>query len=109
MKLTDLEPQFKRIASSGHYENVATPAEAQGIRFLCPKCFVKNGGNVGTHLILIWFRDRSVPADALPGPGRWIATGTGYADLTMSPSINLENPDHVGCQWHGFVTNGEVE
>jgi hypothetical protein len=108
MKLAELEPQFTRIASPGHYEDVATLAEAQGVMFLCPKCFAKNGGNVGTHSIMVWFRDRGVPADEVPGPGRWIATGTGYEDLTTSPSINLENPDHVGCEWHGFVTNGEA-
>jgi len=108
MKLDQLEPQFTKIGSPGHYDDVDSLADAHGVMFLCPKCFAKNGGPVGTHSILAWFRDRGVPTDEAPGPGRWIASGASYADLTLSPSINLENAGRVGCQWHGFVTNGEV-
>jgi hypothetical protein len=105
MKLVELEPQFFRVASPGHYDHVATQAEAQGVMFLCPKCFAKNGGNVGTHKLAILFRDRGVPSYVF---GQWSASGTGYADLTLSPSINLENPDHIGCEWHGFVRSGDA-
>ena len=108
MKLTLLEPQFMRITSAGHYADVDTLAEAQGVMFLCPKCFAKNCGNVGTHSVMVWFRDCGVPADEVPLPGRWGVSGTGYADLTITPSISLENPGKVGCQWHGFVTSGEA-
>ncbi len=86
-----------------HYVDDA--ASAQGIIFLCPKCFAANGGPVGTHGVLCWFKDRGVPDEAVPGPARWIATGVGYADLTLAPSILLTG---AGCAWHGFVTNGEV-
>jgi hypothetical protein len=48
-----------------------------------------------------------VPADADPGPGRWEFQGTGLGALTLvagSSSIQLLG----GCNWHGFVRNGEV-
>lgn len=80
-----------------------TIANAQGILFLCPACFKKNGGPVGTESVLCWFRDRGVPPEAEPGPGRWVASGTGFDDLTLSPSVNVDN-EH----WHGWVKNGEV-
>lgn len=80
-----------------------TIANAQGILFLCPVCFKKNGGPVGTESVLCWFRDRGVPDNAEPGPGRWIASGTGFNDLTLSPSVNVDH-EH----WHGWIKNGEV-
>jgi hypothetical protein len=108
MKLEELEPQFYRFGQPGFREKVATLAVAHGIRFLCPKCFAKNGGPEGTHSVMVWFRDRGVPSTESPGPGRWIASGSGYADLTLSPSINLENSDHIGCEWHGWIQNGDA-
>lgn len=125
LKLLDLDPEwvFDFKASTGvhkratdansivHYgddelessQPALTIANAQGILFLCPKCFVKNGGRVGTESVLCWFRDRSVPDNALPGPGRWLASGTSFADLTLSPSVNVDH-EH----WHGFIVNGEI-
>jgi hypothetical protein len=123
MKLVDLDPEWvsdfsvraMRRYSDAHsvvheshrhkHENLAPLdiAQAQGVLFLCPACFVKNGGPVGTESVLCWFRDRGVPDDALPGPGPWTASGTGFDDLTLSPSVNVTNG-----HWHGFVTNGEI-
>jgi hypothetical protein len=77
---------------------------AQGVMFLCPTCFVRNKGPVGTESVLCWFNGRGIPAEALPGPGRWIASGTSFDDLTLSPSVNVDK-EH----WHGFITNGEVK
>lgn len=76
---------------------------AQGVMFLCPVCFAKNGGPVGTESVLCWFRDRGVPDDAVPGPGRWTVSGTSFADLTLSPSINVDKG-----HWHGWIASGEV-
>jgi hypothetical protein len=90
-------------------KEVAALAEAQGIMFLCPKCYAKNGGAVGTHGVDVTFAGRGVPdllgshGDA-GAPSRWAIAGTGHGDLTMSPSILLLG----GCGWHGFITNGEV-
>jgi hypothetical protein len=83
-------------------------ADAHGLMFLCPKCFAANGGPVGTHSIIAWFEDK-VPDNAEPVPGRWYPQGTGYGDLSFVPhkksnSILLTG----GCQWHGFVTNGQA-
>lgn len=78
-------------------------ANAQGVMFLCPVCFKKNGGSRGTESVLCWFKDRGVPDDAVPGPGRWAASGTGFEDLTLSPSVNVDH-EH----WHGWIQNGQM-
>ncbi len=132
MRLVDLEPQFIRYEvrtekwtrvlgdpskwkPGDPTEEVTGPRvyhpyvddlkDAQGIRFLCPKCFRANNGPVGTHSVICWFRDRYVPDDADPRPGRWQVIGTGYHDLTLHPSILLPGS---GCQWHGYITNGQA-
>lgn len=112
MRLVDLEPKFLR-----HKADVSTwvdtIAEAQGIFFLCPKCYATNGGKVGTHAVICWSRSAGVPEDARPGPGRWKLIGTGFDDLTLegdapggggARSVQLTG----GCSWHGFITNGEA-
>lgn len=98
MRLADLDPQFRTyIEKDGHVYlgKVDTLAEAQGITFDCPRC-------ASGHWIGIWFKDRGVPAHAEPLP-RWGASGTGYHDLSISPSIDAG----PSC-WHGFVTNGQI-
>lgn len=104
LKLSELEPSFYRIKATGIFQQVDTFEQAQGVRFLCPACFVANGGPVGTHSILCWFRGRGVPDTETPGPARWAASGTGLEDLTLSPSILLTS----GCRWHGFVRKGAI-
>jgi hypothetical protein len=108
MKLIELDPEFLKIDSNGHYVYTPTLAYAQGLKFLCPLCFQKNKGTVGTHVVVIWFRNHGVPDDTRPLPGRWCVSGIDMNDLTITPSINLENATKTGCQWHGFVTNGEA-
>lgn len=104
MKLTDLDAEwvadFAPVDGSHRVSDTLTISTAQGVLFECPLC--------GSHSILAWFRDRGVPDDAVPGPGRWTPTGTGLADLTLKPSINLDGPNAVGCRWHGWVTNGDA-
>lgn len=113
MRLTELAPQFLRYekrADGVFLPYVDRIEEAQGISFLCPVCFAKNGGPVGTHGVICWSSSRGVPDDATPGPGRWRLEGTGYGDLSLmeepgkSRSVLLMG----GCGWHGFVTAGEV-
>lgn len=109
MYLTDIKPQFIQLTDTrGGHRKVNTLGDADGIRFLCPKCFKANGGEVGTHHVICWFEDR-VPDDVRPGPGRWRPAGSTYADLSFvagkrSPSVNLTD----GCKWHGFIKNGKV-
>lgn len=103
MKLVDLDPCLVRCIDDKSFQQLPPEApvnNADGAMFLCPACFRKNSGPVGTHSVLVWFRDR-VSDERTPGPGRWIASGNTITDLTLSPSVD------VGC-WHGFVTNGEV-
>lgn len=106
MKLTELEPTFLVIEEPEKcYRRVDEIVGADGVMFLCPKCFAENGGSVGTHQIQCWAPH--VPLTESPGPGRWELVGTGYANLTLragSSSILLTD----GCRWHGLVTNGEV-
>jgi len=114
MDLADLEPQFMRwaLVDGGQVlSHVDTLAEASGIRFLCPLCFAKNHGAVGTHAIICWSRSRGVPDSADPKPGRWTMEGTGYSDLTL----NGDPPGRArsilltgGCGWHGFITKGKA-
>jgi len=113
MRLVDLDPKLLRYELNGEvvtHRLVGSLAEAQGVRFLCPKCFAANGGKVGTHAVVCWSSSRGVPEDARPGPGRWTLEGTSLADLTLgsepgkSRSVALQG----GCMWHGYVTQGEV-
>ncbi len=85
--------------------------EAQGIEFLCPKCFVANGGEVGTHAVVCWSKSRGVPDKATPGPGRWVLRGTAYSDLTLDAEPGKSRSVLLlgGCAWHGFITNGDVK
>ena len=105
MRLTQLEPQFVKRLEAGSFRHVDALADADGIYFVCPICFVTNGGLVGSHSILCW--RPTVPLDEFHrGPARWQFHGTGYADLTLSPSVLLPGDD--GCKAHFFVRAGEI-
>lgn len=114
MKFMDLEPQFlcyEPHEDGIYFVPVQTIEQAQGVRFLCPKCFEINHGRSGTHQVICWSRSKGVPDEAHPAPGRWKLDGTGLHDLTLNAdppgtqrSVKLEG----GCEWHGHVTNGEV-
>ena len=88
---------------------------SQGLMLWCPCGFGKvayplDGGR--PHMILVPFRNPSgapVAPDAHGPhnggkPVRWLVSGTGLADLTITPSVAVGKPE---C-WHGFITNGEV-
>jgi hypothetical protein len=93
------------------YRPTASLADADGIQFLCPKCFAQNSGPVRTHSCICWFVGK-VPDTAEPGPGRWKPSGTGIEDLTFVPyegqprvSVQLIG----GCGWHGNIVSGEAQ
>lgn len=80
-------------------------ADAHGIKFLCPLCVGESH-----HSVICWFEGR-VPDEAQPGPGRWTPQGTGFDDLTFVPGASIKATSialHGGCNWHGFITNGEA-
>lgn len=131
MRLLDLEPSFLRhaVETAGPHHGRPLPdgttqwggfdtdvfyeetdlARADGVEYLCPLCFQKNGGAVGTHSLHTYFAGRGVPdhlgKDSNGQTVRWtIVSGSGLHDLTLSPSILVK----TGCGWHGFITNGEI-
>lgn len=113
MKLTELKPvliTYERTDKGVFQHRVRSIEKAQGVRFLCPKCYEANGGSVGTHGVVCWSSSRGVPDDAQPGPGRWRLVGTGLNDLTLDAEPGKSRSVLLlgGCAWHGFVTNGEV-
>lgn len=111
MRLRDLDPTFIRYLGAKTFREIHFLANAHGVMFLCPKCFAENGGARGTHSVICWSRSRGTPDDMEPLPGRWALNGSSLDDLTLNAdppsgarSVQLDG----GCNWHGFITNGEV-
>lgn len=112
-RLSELEGTLVRItkrAKDGtvkQYAPVKDLRKAHGVTYLCPVCFHRNGGPVGTEHVLHWFTQAKLPAHATPGPGRWNTAGTKLDDLTFvapgSFSVNM-----IG-HWHGWIENGTVK
>lgn len=85
------------------FHPVDTVAEADGVWFLCPKCYAANGGAVGTHQVCILWKEG--PGERWNRGVRWqLIGGTSLDDLQLSPSIQT----HADCQWHGFVGSSGV-
>lgn len=109
MKLIELEPKFLRIKSDTDSDLSDQIEGADGILFLCPKCFAKNGSAAGVHSIMCW--QPHVPqSEHRVGPGRWKFKGSGFHDLSLdnhpngASSVQLPVP----CQAHFHIQNGEV-
>ena len=104
-------PGCNTVSSHTEHEyhvHVDTLAEADGLFFLCPKCFTENGGDIGTHCVICWFEGK-VPDEVCPKPGRWNPVGTGIDDLSFVPGAKSHSVLLMGgCNWHGFVTNGDA-
>lgn len=121
MKLVELDGRLVRLGDEAEgggrsILNVERVDQADGVIFLCPGCYRQNGGDVGTHSVLIWIVGR-VPAAETP-TSRWQASGTSAADLTLSPSVNVlpdrqrrepELGTRRGCPgWHGWIRAGAL-
>ena len=115
MKLTDLDARFVQWGQ-GVMPKANSLAEAHGVLFQCPLCaqgkpvvdFEESPGRRGVrgaHYVLCWFVGK-VADDVEPKPGRWNPIGTSLGDLTFvgpgAASVQLLG----GCNWHGFVSNG---
>jgi hypothetical protein len=113
MRLLKLDPSFLRYEQridGVYFVRVESIGEAQGIEFLCPKCFTAHGGPIGTHRVICWSRSAGAPDNARPAPGRWRLAGTNFDDLTLEAEPGMTRSVLVigGCAWHGYVTAGEV-
>jgi hypothetical protein len=75
-------------------------AGAEAVSMLCPKCFVANGGEVGTHRITIYLTPVS--------PRGWNPKGTTIDDLTLVPPGNVSVGVVGGCEAHFLVVDGAV-
>lgn len=106
--LRELEATFiKRATDPDGWLEVDTSVDADGVFFLCPVCFHRNNGPIGTHSMLCWFVGR-VPSDLAPGPGRWVPNANPTIDnLTfIGPS---SKSIACGAHWHGFIRDGQVD
>lgn len=120
MKLSELKAQLVRYESRPDGEHMVTVqalAEAQGVMFLCPKCFAENGGSAGTHRVIATFAGRGAldhqgSHDKDGKPTRWQVEGTGLEDLTLKPSVHIFKAEEAvevdTCGWHGWVNNGDA-
>lgn len=107
MKLRELEATFLKTLEADAILFVDTLAGANGVRFLCPKCFEEKGGREGVHSVTCWFV--GVPLDRNPGPGRWAPRGHGIEDLSLvAGPVGTGSVQIFGCGWHGRITNGEA-
>jgi hypothetical protein len=117
MRLTELDGTFLKLDAArtgGSFTEVGDVlAGSDGVRFLCPLCFVGNklkhgDGRYGTHGVICWWV--GVPDGIDPKPGRWTPQGTGLDDLTFVPSAGRSQSVALlsGCKWHGFVSNGDA-
>lgn len=108
LALTELDPHFLKWKDDTHFQRVDAIEEANGVLFLCPRCFLNKGKqSVGVHSVLCWAP--TVPQTTSPTPGRWTMQGTSYTDLTLvagSSSILLTGP---GCGAHFFIRSGRIE
>lgn len=82
-------------------------SDADGVMFLCPKCFSEKGSNIGVHSVICWFVGK-VADDVDPKPGRWNPSGTGVDDLTFIGPGAVSVLLTAGCGWHGFVKDGDA-
>jgi hypothetical protein len=106
MELTELEPQFIKRITNDHFQDVDNIKEADGVVFICPRCYADNNFKKRkVHRVICW--QPHIPQSMHPVPGRWKFLGTGYDDLTLvsgSSSIFIQE----GCQAHFYIANGKV-
>jgi hypothetical protein len=110
LSLVQLQARFLRIDPDGEgFREVPSIELAQGVMFLCPKCFAEKRGPAGCHQVICWSRSAGAPDEVKPGPGRWKMDGHGIGDLTLNAEVEGGARSvqlHGGCEWHGFVANG---
>lgn len=112
LTLRDLEACFRRLDRHDELRSSEDPdiklSEADGLRLLCPKCYLEEpAGPVGCHSIICWFVGR-VPDHLDPRPGRWVPSGSGIADLTFIGPSSASVALLGGCNAHFFIRDGAI-
>jgi hypothetical protein len=101
-----MEARLLRREHDRMFTYVSELKDADGVTFVCPKCFVENGSKrPGVHSITCWAP--TVPQTTSPVPGRWDLVGTSLEDLTLvagSSSVLVTE----GCMAHFYIRNGEI-
>lgn len=108
MRLLELQPHFFVLKTDygedgerRYFHHIDDFNKATGMRFLCPKCFIENGGEIGTHQLIVWFANHGAPQG-------WNVVGTGYNDISFVPPGLTSIQAVGGCAVHIQITNGEV-
>jgi hypothetical protein len=100
----------KKVTGPREYKNfLPSISGAEGIIFLCPKCFIEKNGKVGVHSCEVTFKgqvaDEVGTHNKEGNPVRWDVSGDKMENLTINPSILLDG----GCGWHGWIKDGQIE
>ncbi len=116
-KLVDLNPRWVGAGGEGVSNVDGSPVPERrgvGVSFDCPcqPCTTqRTGGEADFYLrVFVGFAN---PLDGGPAHdprqgAQWQRTGETFETLTLTPSIQRHRVGDGGCDWHGFVTNGEV-
>lgn len=104
MKLTELNAYFIGSGGEGVLNADGSPAaKREGVGLIC------NCPCGCDRLMFIPFKN---PLDGLPsdhvGP-TWQRDGDTIETLSLHPSIKRNKINGEGCEWHGFITNGEAK
>lgn len=135
VRLVDLSPNWmvatvfdaegRQVAHWQEHEGA--PRRGMGITFRCPllheACYIgvlfanpiDGGPPAGFRKVAVLGPDRQPIYDgpnmrvALLPNNLWQRTGDTFETLTLQPSILVPGSGGPGdCNWHGFITNGEV-
>jgi hypothetical protein len=103
MRLAELQPKFLVIERSNmQRREVDELTSAHGILFMCPRCLGRPSER--RHSVVCWFAQRGVPDAEMPTWDRWLASGSGYDDLTIDGVISVRG----GCCWSGRIRAGRI-
>ena len=99
MRLRELDPHFIRWSTDNAWYYCRKFDHAQGISFRCP---TYTGKPDYLHNVIVPFANRGL--DPEKHKLQWDVTGKSFDDLSTTPSILMKG----ACEWHGYITNGEV-
>lgn len=108
MRLTDLDPRWVGAGGEGISNADGTPASERhgvGLSFKCP-C---GRPHDPYDRVYVGFANPLDGGAAFESNSpKWTRTGDTFETLTLTPSIQRHQTGEHGCDWHGFITDGEV-